>query len=137
MYAYILFFEKGFTTMTYSNKKVQNCILSVLFCSLFCFNSSVHAVLFDSTIKNFIDAASKETRSVLASDIYPQTIRLVKQSAVALIGVAFCSYGLSLFVSQCEKNKVFADGRRICAASILLALGGSMVLFSDRLVRRI
>jgi hypothetical protein len=123
--------------MICSHKKVQKYIASIVFCTLLCGNSATQAVLFDATIKNFIDAASKETRSVLASDVYPQAIRLVKQSAVALVGVAFCSYGLSLFVSQCEKKKVFADGRRICTASILLALGGSMVLFSDRLVRRI
>jgi len=114
-------------------KKMKKNILSIFFCFVLCSSACMHATLFDTTIKLFIDAASRETRNVIATDIYPRAIRLVKQSAISLVGVACCSYGISLFTAQCEKNNVFADGKRICASSVLIALGGSMIFFSERL----
>lgn len=75
--------------------------------------------------------------TMIEEKLYPRTVCLIKQLAVALTGTAICTAGVWLFVAQCEKNAIFVDKKRMSTSALLLALGGSMVKFSDRIAKRL
>lgn len=74
---------------------------------------------------------------LIEKKLYPRTVCIVKQLAVALTGTTMCAAGMMLFVMQCEKNKIFADTKRIGVANILFALGVSMVVGSETVAKRL
>ena len=107
-------------------------LLSIIF-----FSSSLQCWFFDGTSKKIIETASVEARVLLEKNVYPQVARLIKQSAVALVGVTICAGGVYLFVSQCKKNKICADKKRLVFSTLFFVLGSSTILFSDRIITRI